>query len=567
MNDTKSPYSYPDFELDGIYHVPVKTDGSVYLAPIRLSEIFAVVGKGTGDDGTRYHVISYGDNEYCVIARGDVGTQEGWKQLRNNINIPSKRQKLDLLTEYIQEQESAVDWRITDVAGWHDDAYILPNGEIVGNNCNLFFNAKIKPNKRRAYNASGTLEEWKQHIGRYAAGNSRFCLALGAAFAAPLLRWLNVDGGILHVYGQSSSGKTTAQRIALSVWGHGKLAGENWNSTALAVVNNAAARNDGLLALDEIGEDASGKSVDQSIYTLANGQGRAQGAKDGGNRAEIRFRTLVISSGETSLEGHMSKHGRNAMAGQLVRCPSIPHALEEHHDFPDFRVFTQHLTNASYQYYGTVGREFICRITDSINNVKENVRSRFEHHLSYLMQTYPLSDQSARSTQLFAAAICALELACKWDLTGFSAEEGIAQITRCFADWQKIQPNRISYEEAQIIRVATDFVQTSDLFFLNPDQPPSSISLPFPGYVRRAQFEDEDSEYFVFPKIFMEQVVKGFDEEKVKEVLYKAGWLQKGADNRWIVQLYGIQQPGQKRKRLGYFYLFRGIQPPGKEVT
>ena len=30
--DPKQPYTYADFDYNGIYHVPVKADGSVYLA-------------------------------------------------------------------------------------------------------------------------------------------------------------------------------------------------------------------------------------------------------------------------------------------------------------------------------------------------------------------------------------------------------------------------------------------------------------------------------------------------------------------------------------------------------
>lgn len=137
---------------------------------------------------------------------------------------------------------------------------------------------------------------------------------LGAAFAAPLLQWLNIDGGIIHIFGESSSGKTTTQRVAQSVWGHGATTSESWNTTAYALTNNAAARNDGLLSMDEIGEDGSGRSVDQSIYSLANGKGRALGNKDGGNRPEIRFRVYPFSQQQFRLHMRPARlfqaHGR-----------------------------------------------------------------------------------------------------------------------------------------------------------------------------------------------------------------------------------------------------------------
>ena len=108
--DTKQPYTVVEDHGQGdfIYHYPVKADGSVYLAPIRLCEAFDVVGYGTDKEGQQHHVIEYNNGEHCLIARGDVGTNEGWRKLRNVINIPSQRRKLDLLTEYIQERMGAL---------------------------------------------------------------------------------------------------------------------------------------------------------------------------------------------------------------------------------------------------------------------------------------------------------------------------------------------------------------------------------------------------------------------------------------------------------------------------
>lgn len=566
ISNYKQPYSFIEPDHEGIYHMPVKADGSDYLAPIRLSDTFEVIGRGTDNDGIHYHIIRFGDNETCIVPRGDVGTSEGWRHLRNFINIPSSRRKLDLLTEHIQAESSkpevkAAEWKIADVAGWHGNVYILPNGEIIGDNNNrLYFGGKISYNKRVGYKEGGTLADWRSHIGRYAAGNSRMCLALGIAFAAPLLRLLNLSGSIFHLYGQSSSGKTTVQNVAQSVWGHGQDTSEVWNTTPYAVINNAAARNDGLLCLDEIGEDANGKAVDKGIYTLANGKGRAQGRTDGGNRAEIRFRTLTLSTGETTLEAHLTKHGKKTMAGQMVRCLSVPHRLEHHHDSPDFRHFTQRLNDAVCQYYGSPGREFIRRI-QADNNLREHLAQRFAGHLDKLLREHMVNDQLARAARTFAATMTALELACEWGITGFGAAEGLSGINLCFADWLDAQPRSESYEAMQILQAATDYMQTREPHFLNPEDPPLYPSSQFPGYVKRGITSDDDL-YYVIPQEFRDKIVQGFDEKKVKDVLHKAGWLvyeEKSA--RWATQLCGKDPATKQRKRLGYFLVFRGISP------
>lgn len=84
--------------------------------------------------------------------------------------------------------------------------------------------------------------------------------------------------------GDSSDGKTTAANLALSVWGSYEATKSNWDTTALGLQNAALARNDGFLALDEIGQTADPRRIPQMVYSVINGISKTQGAKDGGNR-------------------------------------------------------------------------------------------------------------------------------------------------------------------------------------------------------------------------------------------------------------------------------------------
>lgn len=556
--------SYFSVEDDGgIWHYPIKADGSGFLAPIRLCDQFDVIGTGCDVAGQYFHIIEY-RGERCLIARGDVGTPAGWRALRNIINIPSARKKLDLLTEYIQDnqQESESDlWEITDTAGWHKDAYILPNGDVIGQAERTYFNGKISNAKRKAYTTNGSLHDWKTQIGKYAAGNSRICLLLGAAFAAPLLKYFCVEGGIIHLYGKSSSGKSTAQRIAQSVWGHGIDTTESWNTTAFALTNNATARNDGLLSMDEISEDGNGLGVDLSIYALSNGKGRAQGSKDGGNRPEVSFHVLCTSTGEVSLENHLLTHGRQIKAGQLVRCPSIPHKLETHHDFADFRSFTQHLNQAISKYYGTAGRAFITKFSENLPHWSSVASHLFDEYHETLIREFSLNSQTTRTARLFAAAMVGIDLACKFSILTLSKASALESIKQCFSDWimpVQHQTNGKSYEENAIEQTAIDYMSRHRFDFVDLEQP-CQIPNNFSGYIKK--FADQDDEYYIFSSVFKNEICKGFDEEAVKTVLYDLGWLQKNQKKRWQFQLYGKLRQSNKSERLGYFYKFSGICP------
>ncbi len=69
------------------------------------------------------------------------------------------------------------------------------------------------------YRTQGTLIEWQIHVAKHCVGNSRLILAVSSAFAAMLLHHAGMESGGLHFVGESSIGKTTALRIAASVYG------------------------------------------------------------------------------------------------------------------------------------------------------------------------------------------------------------------------------------------------------------------------------------------------------------------------------------------------------------
>ena len=111
----------------------------------------------------------------------------------------------DFLQEIRNELPVIVD---VQTPGWFQDSqYVLPE-ESVG------VTAETIPylssdGYQEMYRCRGTLEGWKK-LAELACGNTRLEFALCSAFAAPLLRLLNVEGGGFHFVGKSSSGKTTA---------------------------------------------------------------------------------------------------------------------------------------------------------------------------------------------------------------------------------------------------------------------------------------------------------------------------------------------------------------------
>jgi hypothetical protein len=217
--------------------------------------------------------------------------------------------------------------------------------------------------------ACATVEDWRDRVARLASGHVLPVLAISAALAGPLLHLAEIEGGGLHVFGQSSKGKTTLLRLAASVWGRGDGSGyvRTWRASANGLEGTAAGATDTGLILDEVGQ-VEARDMAAALYALANGTGKARAARDGGLREPKTWRVLVISSGEVPVDGKLSEdRSRKTRAGQLVRLLDIPaqrvHGVFDHPGpNGDPASLAKAFRLAAISAYGTAGPEFVRRL-------------------------------------------------------------------------------------------------------------------------------------------------------------------------------------------------------------
>jgi uncharacterized protein (DUF927 family) len=219
----------------------------------------------------------------------------------------------ELLLTYLQTWPRV---RCVNRLGWHDAVYVVPSGTIGEDGEQVVFQNvhALEP----AFSTSGTVEEWRGSVAALAHGNSRMMFALSVAFAGPLLDPAGADSGGFHLRGVSSAGKTTALKLAASVWGNPAHYCRLWRTTANGLEGLAALHNDGVLILDELGQ-VDPREAGESAYMLANGRGKARAARNGTARQSATWRLLFLSAGEGSLAAQMAPTGRKPTAGLLAR--------------------------------------------------------------------------------------------------------------------------------------------------------------------------------------------------------------------------------------------------------
>ena len=551
----------PRFEIDnrGVWWINVRTDkdGDIVEAePLLLSDPIDIIGTGQDNDGAYYRIIKFKDKitrqqKTAALPQAEIGTVQGWQRLQNfGLVIMSGRAKRERLADYLQKEGSPTAFTITDRAGWNGEAYILAGGEAVNaDGTNILYNGDTS--QKDGYTEKGSLKEWQEQAARYAESNSRLCLALGLSLAAPFLALLNEEGGGFHLAGSSSRGKTTAARLALSVWGDPETTMGNWDTTSLGLQNVALARNDGLLVLDEIGQSVDPRKIPQMVYSVINGVSKTQGAKDGGNRRQKTWRNLILSTGEINPESLIGDRAQ-WKAGNHVRLPDIQAEarygiFDTLHGFADGAKLSEHIKQATAKQRGTAGRALIRQILkDGKEAAAQAVEARRDQFLEALP---PMEGQARRIARRFALLAAVLEYAAP--ITGMRQGAGEAGVKQCFNEWLE-ENGTGNREDRRIIEQVTAFMDVNALSMRFSDWNAQNTNQNHAGYRKQ---EGSLDEYWIIPVVFEDEVCKGYIPRKVCEVLHAHRWLKKTDNDRWQHQ----------RKRNGIasrFYVLKGEAPP-----
>lgn len=553
LENIESFRPHPRFDTNnrGVWWINVRTDkdGDIVEAePLLLSDPIDIIGTGQDNDGAYYRIIKFKDKitrqqKTAALPQAEIAGGKCWERLGfYGLFIESNPTKRRKLADYLQKEGSQTAFTITDRAGWHEDSYIMPSGETItatDKDPAIIYNGDTS--QAKAYQPNGELTDWQQNIARYAVGNSRLCLALGASFAAPLLSLLNEESGGFHLMGDSSDGKTTAAKVALSVWGKPSGSLLSWSGTKIGFSNTAAARNDGLLVLDEIGQ-ASPHVIGDTVYSVMNGINKVQGAKQGGNRALSRWKVMMFSTGEKTPDSILKHHKGDWNAGQAARLPSIRAAAQYGiydtlHGFEDGALLSEHIAQSAEKYHGVAGRLFIRQLLDDLEQAKQQATER----MAAFMATIPeLSGQARRVAKRFAIAAAALELAAP--VTGLPVGVGMAGVKQCFDEW--LEANGAGkHEDRRIIEQAEDFIAQHALGTRFMEWSDKSTNKDHAGYRKQ---EGEKLELWVIRRVFADEIAQSFDESKVCRVLADNGLLKYNHKNR------GYQH---QRKGNGWFHV------------
>lgn len=307
----------------------------------------AICGRYTSEDGTTVVAVSWMQPDANwrteLVARADLMSQGGLTRLANKGFPAGGNQKLlvTYLADFEKRNFSAIpSGTITSQAGWQHGmmSYIWGTTRLTGEkrtpicggfekgtgaDAEVIFNGGLGEYEMlTGFHSAGSADAWYAAIGAVAL-YPKIKLAIYAALAVPLLQLLDVRNFTIEWAARTSTGKTTALRLAASVWGRPdesapQSAMRTWEATQVGIERMCGVISGLPLVLDDTSL-ASG-IVEKILYLIASGRGRSRGTWSG-LASNPAFRTIMLTTGEAPITSVTQKGGAHVRVLSLRGTP------------------------------------------------------------------------------------------------------------------------------------------------------------------------------------------------------------------------------------------------------
>lgn len=479
------------------------------------------------DDGERTQIVEFtnddGRTKRINVALRQLITepQSILGDLVANGLILNSREKLRLIDYLIYSKPEK---RLTLVykTGWQGKVFVMPDKIIsAGDAEQSDFLLHGTHSKIKKLKSQGTAQEWRENVARYCVGNSRLIFAVSCAFASVLLPLSNQLGGGFHFRGESSTGKSSALKVAGSVLGCNGENGfnETWRGTQNGIEAVAAYHNHLLLPLDEIKEIKRVEDVGKLIYMLSNGFATSRMTKDITARKRDEWLLLFLSSGELSFQDLTRETKEQTFGGQEARfidisaVPENAHGIFENlHGFSNGAEFSSYLNRASVTYYGVAIREFIQYVAGNYEKVKEIIEeARVNFFQNYVDPK--ASGEVFRVAEKFALVGTGGFLATRAGLTDWQNGEVKSVTIRLFNEWLDRRGGIGAFDVSEGCRkiiAAIDKRAHSDFYDLDDELKPKPQNRI--GYKRQS---DDGGTEFIFTSPQFADLCKGYNQKRI----------------------------------------------------
>ncbi|PTJ37174.1 hypothetical protein BU021_12680 [Staphylococcus simulans] len=234
------------------------------------------------------------------------------------------------------------------------------------------------------FKIKGTLQGYADDVFNLISNSYPAMMLLYASCGSILLHDFDVEPFIVDLSGASSRGKTTALKVAGSVWGTSNLISE-WNTTRVNIERKSAFLNSYPLLLDD-SRKANPYMIPDVIYQFSGGREKGRGNKSS-IEVERTWQNIMLSTGETSLADNGNE--KAGIGARVITLQDDPFNSDV--SFID-------LYEGINKQYGTLGMAFM----EQYRKNKEGYYNSFKSHEKRLIEKAGTNEIVARIGRAFA---------------------------------------------------------------------------------------------------------------------------------------------------------------------
>lgn len=316
--------------------------------------------------------------------------------------------------------------------GWHGNAIVTPL-RCYGGTKRIVIDPQSGAHLASYTKGPGSLRGWRKTVGSLAKQSTGLRLSIAAALAAPLLRPLSMDSFALNLFAPTSTGKSSLLCAAASVTGLNSEDGglPKWSESESAIEQLAIGHRDGLLPLDESGDQDSKVEAHEKAKKLAFlfSRNRAR-TLDKTYQKKINltvrdFRVIVLSTSEAALKTIAEAAGQPRIGGEEVRFIDVPVVepgrvgvfdgveVPSDRDHGEFgRILADNLRRDAVTNQGFAMDAFLKRLMrdpDAALSRTKHHMSQFTAKISLRLETGPDQRIGANFSLIYAAAALGIE--------------------------------------------------------------------------------------------------------------------------------------------------------------
>ena len=333
LRSLRIPRGY-EIDVSGVYRLSVGLEGDVNRSRIAPAPLFIsgrTIDVLTGE--AKRQVIWRGPAGWCsrVVERRTILDNSRIMSLAD-LEAPISSNQVANVVGYLADFEAENNHRFPAVLsasrmGWlPDGGFLLTDKHYTLDKKESSFALTPAPGLESISNgwkAKGSWLEWRNTI-ETVVDYPYMMISIYASVAAPILEILKLPGFVVDFSGDTSGGKTTALRLAASVWGKPSesypTAMYSWDATKVWIERVTGYLHNLPLILDETKRVRHPKMIRDVIYDFCQGQGRGRGNPDGTRRIDS-WRTILISSGEGAATSFSQDAGTRARVLSLKGKP------------------------------------------------------------------------------------------------------------------------------------------------------------------------------------------------------------------------------------------------------